>query len=280
MSILQKAAESVNKRHRAIPADYERTIRRAAQRLLVRAGAAEPPIDVRRLAELQGVLDIREADLGSTDAQLTQVDGGYLIEVNRYGSPRRKRFSIAHEIAHTFFKPRVRAFRHTTGTVTITKEKPSDVVEEILCDIAASELLMPREQFISSSRALPVSIDTVERLSDQFDTSIEATALRYGTVNGEKFQMVVWSRRHSGLTPKWSIGERVVSPSAFAVRNPTNSVQWSVARALLTDERVQANDPDLSAYPPRRVWVEAKAFRRGPGRYVLTILRSAFSEGR
>lgn len=268
------------KRKLSLRAEYNEDVRRATHRLLEKTGQHSLPIDIYRVAEVQGVSEIREANLGSTDAQITRHGDGFLIEVNRFASPRRKRFSIAHEIAHTFFNPRLREYRRTGGAITIDKQRPEAVVEEALCDLAAAELLMPRELFVEASEGRSVGIESIEQIADLFDTSVEATALRYGKLAHTGSHVVVWTRRYGAMRTKWSCGQVVTDTSPFPIRRPGDVVQWHIAKAYFLDCSVRANEMDISAYPPRRVWLEAKGYRRGAGRFVLSLLRSAFVERR
>jgi len=259
-----------------VPTEYAQSVRRAAQRLLERAGINGVPVDLDRLAQLQGIREIREANLGSTDAQLIPCDEGFVIEVNRFVGSQRRRFSIAHEIAHTFFNPRARAYRRTGTLVTIPKERPSNPVEEALCDMAAAEMLLPTRFFSRLACDLPTSIAVVEHLAAKFDASVEATALRYGTLLGDRCQVIVWSRKYNVVHPKWTLGLRVREVGDFPLRSPRSMLECNVAEAFLTDRVVAANDTDRSVYPPTRLWIQSKGFRHGSGRYVLALLRSAF----
>jgi hypothetical protein len=85
------------------------------------------------------------------------------------------RFSLAHEIAHTLFPDcgkivRNRAARH---------EFSGDEWQlEMLCNIAASELLMPDSTFATLAEKRPL-IDELMGLRVTFDVSTEALLLRY-----------------------------------------------------------------------------------------------------
>jgi uncharacterized protein DUF955 len=86
----------------------------------------------------------------------------------------RTAFSIAHEIGHTFFPM-------TSGGARFREMSDSDSREanelERLCDLAASELLMPVEDF---RRAVGCgwALGSVPRLAERFGSSYEATAFR------------------------------------------------------------------------------------------------------
>src|SRR5207237_7775997 len=82
---------------------------------------------------------------------------------------------VCHECAHTFFpgfsyQPRYRCSPMTAAV--------SDRELESLCDLAASELLLPERLFAPLARDNPLAITTVEYLADEFDASLIATATR------------------------------------------------------------------------------------------------------
>ena len=86
----------------------------------------------------------------------------------------RQAFSIAHEIAHTFFPS-------TSGGARFREMTASDSQEmselERLCDLGAAEVLMPREEF-QSSVAGNWGMASVDRLIGEFGSSREATVFR------------------------------------------------------------------------------------------------------
>ena len=252
---------------------------RAARMLLDRAGVSEPPVDLTFLARLQGVLDIRLAPLGRTDAELVPVDNGFIIRLNQSVSyPRRRRFSIAHEIAHTFFMPLSRASRNGPISLNPPKGSLDPQFEERLCDLAASEMLMPEAMFREAAHSITPSIAAIRRLADVFKTSIQATAQRYSKLGPEHSQVTMWRGRHSRIEPVG--GQRrgpVMDLESFLLADSQTLVQRSISEAYGTDRLVTGHDLELSCYPPRRIRIEAKGFIQGSGRYVVTVMQTAFS---
>ena len=86
----------------------------------------------------------------------------------------RQAFSVAHEIAHTFFPS-------TSGGARFREMTASDSQEmselERLCDLGAAEVLMPREEFQASVGG-NWSIESIEHLIGEFGSSREATVFR------------------------------------------------------------------------------------------------------
>ncbi len=88
-------------------------------------------------------------------------------------------FSIAHEIGHTFFPA-------TSGGARFRELCNSDSREanelERLCDLAASELLMPTDEF-RDAVGNEWSLKHVPRLAESFGASFEATAFRLASAH-------------------------------------------------------------------------------------------------
>ncbi len=251
---------------------------RAARELVQHAKITQPPIDAERLlAPLQGVIDVRDEPIGSSDAQLTPTPTGFVISVSPYMNSQRRNFSIAHEIAHTFFNPKVKSFRGGAVSVARSRNRPEYRAEEALCDIAAAEMLMPEGLFLSAAAQELPSIPAMQHLATLFDTSLEATALRYARLQPHPVQVTVWKRRYRRIQPKWSRGSKVFSVHPFELRHPESHIEFSVAEAYLGDHPVARQEVEPSCYPPQRIWFQGQGFRHGSVRYVLSLMQSAFS---
>src|SRR6266404_5893199 len=91
----------------------------------------------------------------------------------------RVAFSIAHEIGHTFFPNTMTGarFRDICGS----DSREANELER-LCDLAASELLMPLEEFRGELRGR-FTLANVEELTEKFGSSFEATVFRLATAH-------------------------------------------------------------------------------------------------
>lgn len=206
---------------------------RAARGLASRAGVRDPRVAARLLASqviadlpgppfvldsasvrsALGIREIRTVQNSSLDGRIFGTRDGFVVELHRRLSPERRAFTLAHELAHTFF-----AEPATEGRAGDAKRDASDArEEEALCDIAAAEMLMPaaaliRDRGFCSPAKLrqplnaffrvaleyPVSVDGVVALARAFRTSLAATARRIT-------ELALWSC-HIGF---WSIQEGV-----------------------------------------------------------------------
>lgn len=138
----------------------------------VEAGWEGPPFDPFELARLREIELVPRNEL--REARTIASGGGLAIEYNPTRPRDRVRFSIAHEIAHSLFGDVAREprYRHNPAA------GPADGWQlEMLCNVAAAEILMPTEVFGEHSRR-PMRIEQVVELRKTFGVSIEALMRR------------------------------------------------------------------------------------------------------
>lgn len=135
-------------------------------------GWSGPPFDPVELAKLCGLKVDARGDI--PDARLVPDNGKLRIEYNPTRPRGRLRFSIAHEIAHTLFPDCKDEIRHRS---TEQRGQGDSWQLEVLCNIAAAELLMPLGSF-SQFTDEALSIDSVMELRKEYDVSVEACLIR------------------------------------------------------------------------------------------------------
>jgi|GraSoi2013_100cm_1033763.scaffolds.fasta_scaffold34075_3 hypothetical protein len=91
----------------------------------------------------------------------------------------RVAFSIAHEISHTFFPNTMTGARFRDITAPDSREANE---LERLCDLAASEILMPIEEFQREVHGFH-SLAMAAELAEKFGSSFEATVFRLATAH-------------------------------------------------------------------------------------------------
>jgi len=109
---------------------------------------------------------------------LVPVERGFALKINVQGvksSVRRQRFTIAHEIAHTFFY----RFRPDGRPEKVTGPL-NQYQEEELCDLAAGRLLVPQQLIRRSplARVRDASLGMIAAASRMFQVSHEVAARR------------------------------------------------------------------------------------------------------
>ena len=138
------------------------------------AGWSGPPYDPIELARIRGV-PVRPVD-HVVDARTVPTGTGFRIEYKPTRPRARSRYSIAHEIAHTFFEDCADTIRYRRAS----RKTPSDEWQlEVLCNIGAAEILMPIAALRRSDLSqMQLKIDRVLALRKKFAVSTEAILIR------------------------------------------------------------------------------------------------------
>jgi hypothetical protein len=135
-------------------------------------------------------------------------DFDYLIQVNASHPPARRNFSICHEIGHTLMPNFLGASEPRYDREVMAWNEEAE--EEFLCDVAATELLMPRREFVPRLRGCGMRIESVAELAIEFGSSLEATALNIVRANIDDVAVIIWEK---GWNKKQL--QAVVNPSIF-----------------------------------------------------------------
>jgi O-acetyl-ADP-ribose deacetylase (regulator of RNase III) len=194
----------------AITAKSRETVFKAIQ-----VGWLGPPYDPFALAELlkisvqpsQDVVDARTMHVG---------EGRFRIEFNPNRSRARINFSVAHEIAHTLFPDCAQAIRNR---YTHAETKPNDWQLEVLCNIAAAEILMPTGSF-KPPEENPVTIDAAIALQRQFSVSSEAVLLRVAKLTHHRC-FVFAAHKDVAYNPSQYRIDYAVGSRAWPIKIPT-----------------------------------------------------------
>lgn len=186
----------------------------ASRKLVLRArekGWEGPPFNPLRLAEM---LKIQiEANSSVADARLIETDVGPKIEFNPQQPRERVRFSIAHEIAHLLFSDWSDQVRNRS-----THDEASDNWQlELLCNLAASEFVLPIGSLPATTNVAP--IEQLMRQRREYDVSAEAFLIRLAKITTQPIGIFVSS--HFGTEEgirRYRIDYFVSSPTAPEVR--------------------------------------------------------------
>ena len=187
-------------RHSEISQDPEEIIRSLVQDKLNVArqsrhfGWKGPPFNPEVLASVLGIRCEASVDLThSEDAELHPAENGRMVIRYNPDKPKtRRNFSIAHEIVHTFFPgyQDVCHARHQSDTFD-----PENEVE-FLCDLGASEIVMPTPEFDLDVKSMGVSLKSLRKLSKLYEVSLEATAIRMITTDFYPSGLIVLDYSH------------------------------------------------------------------------------------
>ena len=145
------------------------------------AGWQGPPFNPVSIADLLNIPI--QANASVADARIISSEGGFQIQFNPTQTRERVRFSIAHELAHTLFPDIAKEVRNRGGN----KSAADDWQLEMLCNLAASEFVMPIGA-LPSRGSLP-SIEALMTERRKFDVSDEAFLIRVTKVAQEPVVM-------------------------------------------------------------------------------------------
>lgn len=190
--------------------DPAAAIRLKAQELirLYVASFGEPamPISVDVLASLRGIARSDELPLHSPDAELVpDGSGGVKMRVNPDLPETRQRFSISHEITHTFFPDYTTKAWCRTDARHRDRDDPDQYLE-MLCDIGATELLFPQPWFSTDAAAVS-DASGLAQLAAKYHASREATMRRFAETSAEPVAAVFLSWKLKP-TQKGSVGRK------------------------------------------------------------------------
>lgn len=204
-----------------------------------------PPVDIGFLAARRSIVRVREVSMKLDGRILRTPGGGYQVEVNAAHSKERRRFTCAHEIGHTFFFDLGGESATLKNRALVEdgdlKTFGSDNQEEVLCNLAAAEILMPHPCFSSSACSLGPSANTVLKLSQSFCTSLWSTARRLAQISPLRLMVVLWeyelptnryfskwivTARRSRWGQRLSVDEGMPIFTSFRSRVPFRGRKW------------------------------------------------------
>lgn len=141
-----------------------------------RLGIPTNPLNIERVVTEIFKMKICPEDLGKTiSGFLERIGNQWCIYINKYESDLRKRFTIAHELGHFILhKDRIIAQGASEPDQIFFRSSDTNSIEQQANNFA-SELLMPKEEFI---KAINDGCNTLEKLSEYFHLSTSAVKYR------------------------------------------------------------------------------------------------------
>jgi O-acetyl-ADP-ribose deacetylase (regulator of RNase III) len=168
-------------------------------------GWSGPPFDPFKLAEIRHISVVPNGEI--LDARTVPLSQGRVqIEYNPSRPRARIRYSVAHEVAHTFFSDCATEVRNRAAR---SEYQPHEWELEMLCNLGAAEILMPTGSLAEyTDKAL--SIRDVLDLRRKFEVSTESVLLRLIRVTHQPYTMFVASRVPSSQ-PRYKIDYSISS---------------------------------------------------------------------
>lgn len=243
-------------------------------------GHDKPPFAPEEFARLKGV-KIKRADLGTASAVLLRFQDGGVIKVNQKHSVARQAFSCAHEIGHILFSElKLEQYIKNIEYRTFNPPHQAELrakARERLCDIAATELLMPELVFRKYLSGFGTSVHSIERLANIFKVSIHAAAWRIAEVSEEPCIALLWKpwlrNKSKGLRLALCVGpgrqtsvKSHYTPLHTYVRPPS-----ALHKAYENDRAVKSFKLFKLDTSVKRCAMEAKGFGHNENRYVISL---------
>jgi len=125
---------------------------------------------------------------------------GFRMVLRASSAETRSRFTIAHEVCHTFFYEIVPELKFGSQDV--------DPEEERLCNLGAAELLIPTRSLRTHAKKYRVSIDSLEELAATYIVSPEAMLLRLRSLGLWSCELSFWRPTQLGFSMDRIVGGR------------------------------------------------------------------------
>lgn len=120
----------------------------------------------------------------------TGYGAGFRMRLKKNSAEVRLRFTIAHELCHTFFYELVPELKFTAHEV--------DEAEERLCNWGAASLLIPSRSVRRAATTLPVCLESLDVLAADYGVSLATIALRLRSLGIWKSELSLWRRMTNG----------------------------------------------------------------------------------
>ncbi|MGV3698181.1 ImmA/IrrE family metallo-endopeptidase, partial [Flavobacterium sp.] len=133
-----------------------------SKKLLTESNSYRFPVSLNNLTKFLNIKTISNNFLDN-DALLFIKNENYIIEFNNSKNWRRQRFTIAHEIFHVVL------FDLFSDTLDFNKVDLKKI--EYICDLGASEILVPNSEFKKDIFDKKITLDLIEKLVEKYMVS-------------------------------------------------------------------------------------------------------------
>lgn len=203
-----------------------------AEKMVNSLGRTEPPFqtDAFEYATLAGA-KVLQTNLTKYAGLMSVFDGNIIIEIRRDDSPKRKNFTVCHEVGHIELRKAANLLqpnRSRAGSF-INKEKRTEgttKMEEWLVEEFAANLLMPKQVFFDKANALTPSLESAALLSNMFVTSLGATLRRIVAVRVWPC-VIIWGVPEKMKGDRWALRvQEFKSALGDVLRCPPHKYVW------------------------------------------------------
>jgi hypothetical protein len=225
-----------------------------ASYLLQKSHQAPPPVDLKTILPLRKIeTKVTSQNQLNCSARLVPCQNKFKVVVRtaRNENPitkKRRRFTIAHEIGHTYFfnldhEPLIR----------LPGLERYSLTEERLCDMFASSLLMPEEALLKkyySYNKKTHFLCILHELHNEFDVSYGAMALRL-IKQLKLWKGVLFTCQWLPKEVNWGVG---VDKNVGSLQNQSWRLYWSVIPDELSNKLYIPKPTKFRNYTPSIKW--------------------------
>ena len=150
------------------------------QDVLSKSKEMNHPLDIEGLIKQYGIKVCKEDMEHDISGYIEKREMGWVIGINKYHSPQRQRFTLAHEFAHYILHRHRLTKKHED--ISLFRSNRFDLIE-IEANDFAGELLIPEDKF---RNFINEGKTRIKDLSNEFNVSISAIrykAYRLGYLN-------------------------------------------------------------------------------------------------
>lgn len=220
--------------------------------LLAKLENLKLPIDLHEIAKIDGI-DIQEIPAENFEGTLVVIDDSAIIGVsNSIRESGRKRFTIAHEFGHYYIpthRKNKSSFSCTGDDLNTYNEKDGAEYE---ANEFAADLLMPEDIFRERIKKENLDYDLLTKLTDEFDTSLTATSIKYGEFKREYAVIystdskICWFRKNDFpyFISYGKLGDESIAINFFNGDDLPTTFQAVPATAWLDNDRL-SNDKEI-----------------------------------
>jgi len=243
-----------------------------SKQLIAKRGST-PPFGARDYAELMGIKQIVQEDIGEASGMLLKYHSGSVIQVNSKDNSARQNFSIAHELGHLIVSEVID--NGVSNEIEYRSPSGKNGIER-LCNMAATEMLMPEEIFLDCLNNLGISINSVSILSNIFKVSLESTIIRISELSKVNVVAICWkyfkTPKGEYLRLAWNSIPKVLD-NRFNYK-PVSAIIGQNEKTFLaytSGETVKTRKEFYLKHLKKSCPVESKGFGFGNNRRVLSL---------
>jgi len=193
-----------------------------------------------------------EGGLRGSLARVARFDRTARIRLSHnHVEPGQRRFSIAHELGHLLLGHRGVAGCSRASDVSASYKGDGKLREEE-ANVFAGDFLLPTRLVKPRCEVSPVDFGVIQKIADDFGTSLVATAIRFAELTSERCAVVLSQQNKV----RWVVSSRTFWPE---IRRGQPVLPWSVAAPYFRGKPLSAELEEVDA----TAWIDGDHMR-GP----------------